>query len=112
MNVKLSRLQFPGCLLLVCFSINIHAENWVNLYSENDGFPFLFDIDSDSIRKGSDGLVYFHKKQDGEIYTSAINCKKNIYYAIDGDKEWRSNGVSIEPGNEYVIEAEYVCSKA
>ena len=111
MNIKNLGLRLASCVLLVCASLNVHAENWVNLYSENDWFPFFVDIDSDSIRKGGDGIVYFNKRHDDKISASAISCKNNIYYTIDNDKKWRSNGVKIELDSNYAIEAEYVCSK-
>ena len=111
MNIKNLGLRLAGCILLVCASLNVHAENWVNLYSENDWFPFFVDIDSDSIRKAGDGIVYFNKRHDDKISSSAINCKNNIYYTIKDDKKWRSNGVKIEQDSDYTIEAEYVCSK-
>ena len=112
MSTKHFILRLTVCICLGFPSLNVRAESWVNLYSENDWFPIFVDIDSDSIRKGRDGLVYFNRKQDAEVTASAINCKKGVYYIINGDTEWRTNGVKIEPGSDYLIEAEYVCSKA
>lgn len=114
MNIKNHVLKLIFVTYLVFASINVRAENWVGVDGQIDAYTYFFYVDSDSVRKGSDGLIYFNKKEsfvDGWSYSSsAIDCKKHIYYVVEHKSEWRSKGVKIKPDTEYSIEEEYFCS--
>lgn len=81
-----------------------HARNWV---SAENGETI---VDVDSIRKGTDGLVYYEYIFEDIYLTAAYDCKNGIEYDM-ADDDWRSKGVKTRPnsGSYYVMK--FVCSR-
>jgi len=102
-------------VFLLCFIgiiSNASAENWVRVVSNPGGDPSFVDIDTDSIRKGDDGLVYFNPQEDLGVSPSAVDCQQRLYYVIgDGSWDWKNDPYPIEPGSDTAKEADFVCSR-
>jgi hypothetical protein len=84
-----------------------HATNWVEL-----GAGFVVDLDS--IRKGTDGLVYYtfiDEEMLMDPVAAAFDCKNGVEFDLD-DPDWRSNGVKVKPKSRYAAIMEIVCSRA
>ncbi len=95
------------------------AENWVALGSMGEGTS----VDKDSIRRGSDGLVYFTDRMDqGERGGSidedlAMDCQRRLIYVLKFNREeaagdWRDRSRAIEPNSSDDAELQYVCANA
>lgn len=107
------RRAFIGLAAFLCAS-QATAENWVTLV--NAKFGSSTSVDKDSIRRGSDNLDYFTKKDENGIFYEAVDCKRAILYLVgsptlqlDG---WRKSGqkvVNASPGDD---ERKFVCSTA
>jgi hypothetical protein len=85
----------------------VHATDWVELGAG-------FSVDMDSIRKGTDGLVYFtfiDQEMLMDPVTAAFDCQKGLEFDLD-DPDWRSNGVKVKPRSRYAAIMEIVCSRA
>lgn len=55
------------------------AENWVKILNDEDLGDFV--IDKDSIRRGSDGLVYY--SSDGDLKEeAAADCRGRLKYTL------------------------------
>ncbi len=98
-------LKVCAVLLLVLAPL-AHAENWLLLFDDEDGYVA---VDTDSIRQESDGLVHYRVDYDLGISTAAIDCRNNIYYLIGSRDDWRSKGSTIT--DEFTKkEAQTVCT--
>jgi len=91
------------------------AENWITV-AVGDGHHAV--IDKDSIRRGSDGLVYFVDSGGGDdSETSAVDCQQKVGFLVKDDENgdypnWRGNGQKIEAGSPALIVLQYVCANA
>ena len=90
------------------------AENWVVVVDDEIGAS----VDRDSIRRGSDGLVYFTVEY-ADKSDDAVNCQTaTVYtlklYAMDGydHPNWRNEGRQIVPGSVGDAVYQYVCANA
>jgi hypothetical protein len=89
------------------------AEKWVTVYDED---PIWLQVDSDSIRTGNDGLIYF--KSDGpDVADRAADCRtRTLYtlklYVMDGIDypDWRKAGRPVVSGSAGEGEFQYVCA--
>jgi hypothetical protein len=95
------------------------AENWVALAFGNHGGHIS--IDKDSIRRGSDGLVYFNVEQlaNGSYFAQATDCPRRKIYTISMDfgghldyPNWRDQGRTVMSGSEHEAELQYACANA
>jgi hypothetical protein len=91
-----------------------HAENWVVVVDEEIGAS----VDKDSIRRGSDGLVYFTVEYS-EKSDAAVNCDTATaytlkLYAMSGYDypNWRNEGRAVVPGSVGDAVYHYVCANA
>lgn len=91
------------------------AEDWITLFADED---FGLDVDKDSIRRGTDNLVYYQSrsidKSDG-----AADCQNRLLYTIKihahgglDYPNWRNEGRAVEPGTIGETELQYVCANA
>jgi hypothetical protein len=91
------------------------AENWITVFDDD---PIWASVDKDSIRRGSDNLVYY--QSDGpDKADRAADCQKRLTYTLklyvmDGLEyaDWRNHGRSVVPGSAGEAELQYVCSNA
>lgn len=101
-----------AALLLVLSASPAFAVNWVRVFSDPEGDPSFTEVDSDSIRRGSDGLVYFDAQDDMGISPSAVDCAKQFYYVVgNGTLDYMADPYPIKPGTEPAKEADFVCSR-
>ena len=91
-----------------------HAENWVVVVDEEIGAS----VDKDSIKRGSDGLVYFTVEY-ADKSDAAVNCDTATAYTIklyvmDGYNypNWRKEGRAVVPGSVGDAVYKYVCANA
>ena len=84
------------------------AGNWVSIGTTGES------IDKDSIRRGSDGLVYFTDYDDAFHVTgsNAADCQRRLIYFGVKFNGWRDRGLPV-PRNSFA-EAEFnlVCANA
>jgi hypothetical protein len=90
-----------------------HAETWVTVGTSSSGDTVF--VDKDSIRQGSDHLVYFTDKSFEMKSENAADCRRHIYYPISlGEvpiSNWRDHGQAHPmPGPK--AEVKYVCANA
>ena len=91
-----------------------HAENWVVVVDEEIGAS----VDEDSIRRGSDGLVYFtveySEKSDAAVNCGTATAYTLKLYVMDGYDypNWRNEGRAIVPDSVGRAVYEYVCANA
>ena len=101
------------------------AENWVTVATFEDGTSYS--IDKNSIRRGSDGLVYYTDKGaydgngDRDVAGHAMDCERHLSYLLKVDlmigthvdyADWRDHGDSIKAGTALEGELNYVCANA
>ncbi|MBP6013385.1 MAG: hypothetical protein KBA31_14265 [Alphaproteobacteria bacterium] len=110
--MRLSLTSIIAVLLLTATAAQ--AENWVVVVDEEIGAS----VDKDSIRRGSDGLVYFTVRYS-EKSDAAVNCETATaytikLYAMDGYNypNWRNEGRPIVPGSVGDGVYKYVCANA
>lgn len=103
-----------GIALLIAASPAI-AENWVEVI--DDGEVIWGKVDSDSIRRGDDGLVYF-RADGGSRADKAADCAREILYTITiyptvtislDQPNWRNEGRPIVPGSAGEAILRYAC---
>ena len=92
------------------------AENWVTVYEKD---IFWLEIDKDSIRRGSDNLVYYQLKNLGKT-DRAVDCGKRMIYTLnihagagqDGQNfpDWRNEGWVADSLPSAKAELEYACA--
>ena len=90
------------------------AENWIVVDDDVIGAS----VDQDSIRRGSDKLVYF-TAEFSEVSDDAVDCERGIMYTLklhvmDGIDypNWREEGRPIVTGSPGDAVARYVCAHA
>ena len=91
------------------------AENWVTVFDDD---PIWAAVDKDSIRRGSDGLIYF--MSDGpDRADRAADCQNRVSYTLklyvmDGLNypDWRNEGRAVVPGSAGEAELQYACANA
>ena len=92
---------------LALFASQAIAENWVTVPDDE-----LTMVDKDSIRRGSDGLVYF-LDDTGKKAALAVECNKGLIYLLkdeEGDyPSWRDHGEAVEAGGSEDAELKYAC---
>lgn len=87
------------------------AENWIDVGSTG------IRVDKDSIRRGSDGLVYFTDNVGkslngvGIIEALAMDCQRRLTYVLRSDGQL-SYGNPIKPNSIEDAELQYVCANA
>jgi hypothetical protein len=95
------------------------AENWVGVATNDDGASLS--VDKDSIRRGSDGLVYYKDDSGDQSDAMAADCAKRLSYTLSmdliigkhlDDPNWRSSGKAVQPGSFAEAELKYVCANA
>jgi len=109
------RLSLASIIATLAVTATVaHAENWVVVVDEEIGAS----VDKDSIRRGSDGLVYFTVEY-ADKSDEAVNCAtRTAYtiklYAMDGYNypNWRNEGRPIIPGSVADAVFQYVCANA
>lgn len=91
------------------------AENWVTLFDDED---FGLDVDKDSIRRGTDNLVYFQARAFDKS-DRAADCQNRLLYTIKiyahgglDYPNWRNEARAVEPGTIGETELQYVCANA
>lgn len=89
------------------------AENWVTIYEDE---MLWLDVDKDSIRRGSDNLVYYQLKSLDKT-DRAVDCRKRLIYTLKiyGEQQasfsnWRTQGFAFEANSSFEAELEYVCA--
>lgn len=75
------------------------------------GIGFGQSIDKDSIRRGSDALVYFTDYDDTFHHpdTNAADCQRRLIY-FGQDAGWRDRGRPVGPNSFAEAELNYVCA--
>lgn len=75
------------------------AENWVTVF---DSEPFSASVDKDSIRRGSDNLVYFTSNGAGGKTDNAADCQRRLTYTLKlyvhgglNYPNWRDEGRAV-----------------
>src|SRR5262245_28705663 len=88
------------------------AENWVVVDDDEIGAS----VDHDSIRRGSDNLVYF-TAEFSDKSDDAVDCQAGVMYtlklyAMDGISypNWREDGRAIVPDSPGDAVRRYVCA--
>jgi hypothetical protein len=112
--MKIWKTLFGVPILLI--SSHAIAENWVNVATADD--LTKYDLDKDSIRRGSDGLVYYTESktgEDGYVTDDAVDCQRSMIYLVkDQDgfdvTDWRNHGNAIKAGSISERELQYVCA--
>ena len=97
----------------VLSSSPVLAENWVTVFDDD---PIWASIDKDSIRRGSDGLIYF--QSDGpDKADRAADCQKRLTYTLklyvmNGLEypNWRDDGRAVVAGSAGEAELQYACA--
>lgn len=91
------------------------AENWVTVFEDE---PYWATVDKDSIRRGSDGLVYFTSDGGGKS-DNAADCQKRLSYTIKlyvmngiDYPTWRDEGRAVVANSIGEAILNYVCANA
>ncbi len=94
------------------------AENWVTV-ATNDDEGSSISVDKDSIRRGSDRLVYYTDDSGDQRDAMAADCAKGLSYTLSmdliigkhlDDPNWSNNGKAVQPGSFGEAELKYVCA--
>lgn len=92
------------------------AENWVTVVDDEFGAS----VDKDSIRRGSDNLVYFTARKIDRS-DSAVDCQNRVSYSLklyitrtifSDNPNWRNEGRAVQPGTIGDFILQYVCANA
>ena len=92
------------------------AENWVTVGTTG------IRVDKDSLRRGSDGLVYFTDNVGRELNKVgidedlAMDCQRRLTYVIKfgggaASADWRDRSRAVEPNSIEDAELQYVCAE-
>ncbi len=91
------------------------AENWVTVVDDED---FWSAVDKDSIRRGSDGLVYYTSQAGGKG-DHAADCQNRVTYTLKlhvhggiDYPNWRNDGSAVVAGSIGEDILNYVCANA
>ena len=101
-------------MFVMCSGSQAVAENWVTVVPARDTALGVSEVavDKDSIRRGSDNLIYFNSKLGSGLEDEAVDCQKRIRYFLKlygvDRPNWRAEGSPVEPG--YDPEVSYVCA--
>lgn len=93
------------------------AENWIAVGSTG------IRVDKASIRRGSDGLVYFTDNVGMDFNKVGINedlamdCQRRLTYVLkigggSATTDWRDRSRAVEPNSIEDAELQFVCSNA
>jgi hypothetical protein len=92
------------------------GEIWMSFATDAAGHTYS--IDTNSVRKGIDGLVYFTDSTDGgdTSFSVAVDCQRRVSYLI-GDSHgvmssWRAKGRPVGSGSVAEAELNLICAKA
>ena len=107
------RLSLASIVAALALTASVaRAENWVIVVDDEIGAS----VDKDSIRRGSDGLVYF-TYEGGEKSDSAVNCDTGTLYTIKlyamggmDQSNWRNEGRQVVPESIGEAVLQYVCA--
>jgi len=104
-------LALTGATIVVTATV-ARAENWVVVVDEEIGAS----VDKDSIRRGSDGLVYYTYEGGGKA-DAAANCDTHTSYTIKlyvmggiDKPNWRNEGEQVVPDSVGEAVLLYVCA--
>lgn len=91
------------------------AETWITVATDEDGIQTS--VDKDSIRRGSDGFVYFSDDNDVDGNAAlAVDCQQRVIYLLKGEEndypDWRDHGQAVKPGSIGETELQYACANA
>ena len=111
-TLSLARISFT---LAVAFGgSQALAENWVTVTSPDE--PIWGMVDKDSIRRGSDGLIYFQMRGGGQT-DSAVDCQSRVMYTLKlhvmngyDYPKWRDEGRAVVRGSAGEAALQYVCA--
>ncbi len=103
----------PLCLL----ASQALAQNWVSISSTG------IRVDRDSLKRGSDGLVYFTDNVGMDLNkvgieeALAMDCQRRLTYVLrfgagQTSDDWRARSRSVEPNSIEDAELKYVCANA
>jgi hypothetical protein len=94
---------------LALFASQAIAENWVKV--PDDIWTI---VDKDSIRRGSDGLVYYSEQADYGKSALAVECNKRLRYQLNGGgvdvPDWRDHGEVVFAEDFEGAELKFVCA--
>ena len=100
-------------LFLAVSSAMAKAETWVRVVDNPGGNTTYVDVDTDSIRKDPDGLVYYTESSDWGTETNAFDCQKRLKYSVDYwkrlGKDWKAHPLEIS--GITVDIANFVCGR-
>lgn len=91
------------------------AENWVKFAADTAGHTYS--IDTNDIRKGIDGLVYFTDSNDGgaTYLAVAIDCRRRVKYVLGSSDvklpDWRNHGSPAKVGSVGEVEMNLICTQ-
>jgi hypothetical protein len=94
-----------------------YAEQWVTVF-DSEELEIYAMVDRDSIRRGSDGLIYF-TADSSDKSDEAADCRSRTLYTlkihVHGGMEipnWRAEGRAVVPGSAGEAILNYVCANA
>jgi hypothetical protein len=107
------RLSLASILATLVLTATVaHAENWVVVVDDEIGAS----VDKDSIRRGSDGLVYY-TYEGADKADGAANCDTGTMYTIKiytmgglDQPNWRNEGRQVVPDSVGEAVFQYVCA--
>ena len=108
---KLARISIA--LAVAVGSSPALAENWVTVFEHE---PIWASVDKDSIRRGSDNLIYF--RSDGPNKADrAADCHKRLTYTLKlyvmngiDYPNWGNDGQAVVPRSAGEAVLQYVCA--
>lgn len=112
-----SKLAFGLASLIA--SAATATQSWTTLYDDIDA-GLTVAIDSSSLRRGSDGLVYYMDQTNLRRAVRAADCSSRVTYLVRlpdrmGEIDlpnWRSSPTTVEPGSTGEIAFNYACANA
>lgn len=94
------------------------AENWVTVFDDEE-YEMWGSVDKDSIRRGSDNLIYFTSNNGAGKSDRAADCGNRIMYSIKlhvmggiDYPNWREEGRAVVSGSIGEAELQYACANA
>lgn len=112
----LNRLLF-GLAIGLCGTQAI-AENWVTVFDDEENEMWA-SVDKDSIRRGTDNLVYFTSDNGAGKSDRATDCSNRTMYTLKlyvmggiDYPNWRNDGRAVVSGSIGEAELQYACANA
>src|SRR5262245_33709948 len=109
----MKRARGSVALVLALYSSQAFAENWVTVLDDEDVW---LDVDKDSIRRGSDNLVYFQSSGIDKA-DNAADCQNRLLYTLKiyvhgglDYPDWRNDGRAVVAGSVGEAELQFVCA--